>query len=341
MADYTTREMIEALDQTMPVRSFLTRTFFPKSNLHIAELIELDVRKGKRKMAPFVAPRKGGKVMVREGFKTNLIKTPKIAPQRAITVDDITKRGIGENTYSKKTPEERADELLAKDMTDLQDAIERRKEWEAREVILGGKFTAIDEEEGLDVQVDFNFSNKEVLSGTALWSNSGSNPVAVLKAKRRLIIQKTGKAPDIVLLASDVVDTFLNNPNVQKAMDIRNLNNVVVEPKVIDPAVTYIGKIAELALELYSYDEWFLDDDDVEQPMLPSGTVILGHSDGIGSFEYGAVTQMEKGEHITYEAEIVPKVWADDDNDVKMLRMTSRPVPRPDDVDSWYVLDVL
>ncbi|WFR55363.1 major capsid protein [Anaerocolumna sp. AGMB13025] len=341
MPDYTTREMLDALEQTPPVRTFLSRTFFPGSNTHVAETIEIDVKKGKRKMAPFVSPRKGGKVMVRDGFKTNTIKTPKIAPERAITVDDITKRSIGENVYTRRTPEEREDELLAQDMTDLQEAIERRKEWEAREVLLSGNFRVVDEEEGLDVQVDYNFTNKEILAGEETWDKESSEPIDLLSEKRRYIIQKTGISPDIIIMAADAAKAFMKHPKVREAMDIRNLKNVVIEPLIIDPALTFIGKISEIGCEIYTYDEWYLDDDGDEQPIIPEGTVIIASSKGIGSFEYGAVTQMEEGKFITYEAEVVPKMWPDNENEVKKLRMTSRPVPRPYDVDSWYVLTVL
>ena len=115
MPDYTTREMADAIDQTPPVRGFFQKTFFPSEQTHVTEKVEFDVRKGKRIMAPFVSPRRGGKVITRQGWKTNQFTTPKIAPERVLTVDDISSRAIGENIYSRRTPEEREDELLAKD----------------------------------------------------------------------------------------------------------------------------------------------------------------------------------------------------------------------------------
>ena len=105
--DYTTREMLQALEQRKPIHRFLTN-FFPTHNFHVAELLEIDVKKGKRKLAPFVAPRINGEIMEREGFTTHSLRTPKIAPERPMTIDDIVKRGFGENIYSTKTPEERA-----------------------------------------------------------------------------------------------------------------------------------------------------------------------------------------------------------------------------------------
>lgn len=119
MAEYTTREMVEAIELAPPVRNFLTRTFFPRERTHVAEKIEVDVKKGKRVMAPFVSPRIGGKVITRQGFQTNEFTTPRIAPERVMTIDDISKRTLGENVYSKKTPSEREDELLVDGLTPL------------------------------------------------------------------------------------------------------------------------------------------------------------------------------------------------------------------------------
>ena len=42
MPDLTTREMMEAIDQTPPVRTFLQKTFFPGEQTHITEKVEFD-----------------------------------------------------------------------------------------------------------------------------------------------------------------------------------------------------------------------------------------------------------------------------------------------------------
>ena len=340
MPDYTTREMMDAIDQTPPVRTFLQNTFFPGEQTHIAEKIEFDVRKGKRVMAPLVSPRVGGKVITRQGFHTNSFTTPKIAPERPLTIDDISTRAIGEAVYSQKTPAEREDELLSKDMTDLEEAIARRKEWMCRQILYEGKIDVVDEEEGVDVQIDFGFTNITVLTSDQDWALSTVNPLPTLRAIRKKIIKATGKAPDIAIFSSDVIEKFLKNPFIEKAMNVLNMKNVVIEPRVIDPALTFYGRIAELDLDIYTYDEWFLNDEGEDEAMIPEGTVLMGHSDGEGQVEYGAVTQMEDKKFCTYEGRLVPKQYADEKNEVKMLRLTSRPLPRPFDVESWAVIYV-
>ncbi|WP_300773004.1 major capsid protein [uncultured Acetatifactor sp.] len=338
MAEYTTREMVEAIEIAPPVRNFLTRTFFPRERTHRTEKVEFDIRKGKRIMAPFVSPRIGGKVITRNGFQTYDFTTPRLAPERVMTVDDISKRGLGENVYSKKTPSEREDDLLADDLKDLDESIQRRLEWMCRQILFEGKLDVVDAEAGVDFQVDYGFENIFVLTSERYWSLSTVNPVPLLKEKRRKIIKDTGKAPNVMIFASDLIEVFLDNPFIKEAMDIRNLQNIEMKPRIVDDALTYYGKIAELGLEIYSYEEFFLNDDGEEEGIIPSGSCIMAHSEGEGSIEYGLITQMEDKKYQSYEAKQVPKVYCNENSDVKMLRLTSRPLPRPENVEGWCVI---
>jgi hypothetical protein len=338
MAEYTTREMIEAIEFTPPVRNFLTRTFFPMENTHRAEKIEFDIKKGKRIMAPFVSPRIGGKVITRQGFQTKEFTTPRLAPERVLTVDDISTRSIGENVYSKRTPSEREDELLAQDYKDLDESIQRRLEWMSRQVLFEGKLDVTDEEAGVDFQIDYGFTNIVVLTSDKYWSLSTVNPLPGLKEYRRNVIKDTGKAPNVLIFSSDLIDVFISNPFVKDSMDIKNLTNIEIRPRIIDDALTYYGKIADLGMEIYSYDEFFLDDEGNEEGIIPAGSCLMAHAEGIGSVEYGLITQMEDKKFYSYEAKEVPKIYCDDKSDVKMFRLTSRPLPRPHDVQSWYVI---
>ena len=331
---YSTRTMMTAISLMKPVYTFLRDTFFPNVETYVTEHVDVDFKKGKRKMAPFVAPRIGGVIMDRQGFVTNTYKIPKIAPERVITQDDIKNRGMGEAIYSQKTPEERAKELLASDLIELDDYITRREEWMCRETLFNGK--VIMTGEGFEQVVDYGFTNKEALSGSALWTDLNSDPVTYLKNKRLAIIQKTGKAPDICVMASDVVDTFIQHPKVKELLDIQRLNVGSIEPSIKDPSLTFIGKLPSVGIEIYSYDEWFVDDDGVEKPMVPTGTILLG-SRKSNKIVYGAITQIEKGEFVTIEGMRIPKSWVDEDNEIRKVRLSARPLPVPGDIDSWYV----
>jgi hypothetical protein len=343
---YSTKTMIAAITSMPPVSTFLRDTFFPVANdeTFVTEEVWFDYKKGKRKMAPFVAPRVGGITMDRQGFRTDKYSAPRIAPQRILTIDDIVKRGMGENLFSQRTPAQRQQELLAKDLIELDEMITRREEWMARELLVNGKITMkgfIDTQGSKFVEdvVDFGFTNKVALAGEAKWDQATSKKYENLKEWRLSVIQKTGQAPNMVIMAQDVLALFLGDAVIQKKMDTRNMNFGEINPVVKDPALTYIGRLTELGLELYTYDEWFIDDDDVEKSIIPSKTLIMAKKN-IGKFCYGAVTQMENDNFITYEGKRIPKQWADNQNEQKMIRISSRPVPQPFDIDSWYVAQV-
>jgi hypothetical protein len=338
---YSTRTMMAAIDKMLPVNTFFMDTFFSNVETYPTEQIDVDFRKGKRKMAPFVAPRVGGITMDRQGFTTRSYTPPKIAPQRVLTKDDISTRAMGENVYSTRTPEERAAQILGKDLSELDEMISRREEWMCREIIINGKCVMkgfVDDKDSntIDQEVDYGFTNKETLISAAKWDQATSNKLADLKRWRLIPIKKSGKAPTVCIMSSDVADLFLADPVVQNMFDKNKIKVGDITPTIVNEAVTFIGRIVSLGLDLYTYDEWYVDDAGVEQPMMPAKTLILGRP-GMAKRIYGAVTQMDKGEFYTYEGERVPKSWADEENEVKMLKITSRPLPVPEDVDDWYV----
>lgn len=338
---YSTRTMMAAIDKMLPVNTFFMDTFFSRVETYPTEAIDVDFRKGKRKMAPFVAPRVGGITMDRQGFVTKSYTPPKIAPKRVLTKDDISTRAMGENVYSTITPEERAAQILGKDLSELDEMITRREEWMCREIAINGKCVMkgfVDDKDSntIDQEVDYNFTNKETLISGAKWDQSTSKKLSDLKRWRLAVIQKTGKAPTVCIMASDVAEQFISDPEVQTMFDKNKIKVGDITPTIVNDAVTFIGRITSLGLDLYTYDEWYVDDAGVEQPMMPTKTLMLARP-GMAKRIYGAVTQMEKGDFYTYEGERVPKQWADEENEVKMIKITSRPLPVPEDVDDWYV----
>ncbi|PWK16068.1 major capsid protein [Tumebacillus permanentifrigoris] len=343
---YTPRTMMGAVRQMMPVNTFLKTTFFGGvAKTFVTEVIDIDYYKGRRKMAPFVSPRLAGKVMERDGFQTQTYKPPLIKPLRPITSEDLKQRGAGENLYATKSPDERALELLAEDMIYLDDSITRREEWMCSQVMFHGKVHMIGE--GVDQMLDYGFTNKVTLLGAEKWDSSESDPIEDLEDWRLDIIQKSGITPDTVVMSTDVVRTFVKHPKVKEVMDNLRIKLGQIEPRQLPNGVTYIGSITSLGLDIYSYNEWYLDDETdpanpVEVPMVPAGTVCMASTRVQASIHYGAVTLMDtKSEQFsTYEGERIPDSWVEKNPAQRWLQMNSRPLPVPQNVESWLVAKV-
>lgn len=342
MNRYETLTMLEAVNQIMPVHTFLRDAFFPHEldKTYPTEKLEIDFKKGKRNMAPFVAPKVGGVTIEREGYETSQISAPRIAPQRSLTIDDLSLRALGESVISPRTPADREAEILADDFSEMSDMIDRREEWMIRELLFNGKVPVkgyVDANGKNTVDMEINYGKKEKENAT--WTKT-SDILGDLRKWRTEIIQKTGKAPSMLVLASEVVDILLNSDQVGKMFDLKNVNIGSINPVIQNESVTFVGKITSLGLDVYSYDEWYVDEKGNEQPMIPTGHVLMGNR-STGSVKYAVVTQVENKAFKSYEATKVPKIWVDEANDSKMIRLTSRPVPVPFDIESWIVAKVV
>lgn len=333
---FDTRTMLEAVRQIQPVRTFLRDTFFTNWRTFDTEYVDVDIVKGKRRMAPFVSPKVGGKVVERLGYQTNIYKAPMLAPKLPTTAEQLLKRLPGEELYSGMSPEERAAEQLGRDLAELDEIITRREEWMCAQAIFAGQIHVVGE--GVDEIIDFGLTNREALAGTDLWSDPGSNPPADLKRWRLAIVKESGINPDTVIMASDVVDAFLGHAGVQKLLDLRLVDTGQINPQQLPNGATYIGRIAELGVNIYSYDEWYLDDDGVEKPMVPEKTVLMASTNARFDLVYGAYIDMELG---TFAQPRVARSWVEKDPSVRWVQMISRPLPVPQHIDSLYVATVL
>lgn len=345
MADLFDARTMGALVQRIPRKgTFLRGTFFKNTETFPTESIEVDFKKGNRKMAPFVHPKVGGKTVENEGYQTSIYTPPLMAPNLLTTAGDLLKRLAGENPYSGKTPAERAIEKLGRDMEKLEDMIARREEWMAAQAIFTGKIPV--KGEGLDYEIDFNFTNKETLS-TKKWNTKDADPIEDLKAWRKKV-QETGAVNcDVCIMASDVVSLFLNNEKVQKALDVKAYDLAKIAPKELPDGATYVGTIHGLGMDIYEYNEMYLDDftdpnSPVTLPLVPQKTVTLLSTAAEYSRYYGAVTILDEDgkTFVTVEGEMVPETWTERNPARQFLQLNSRFIPVPHEVDSWLVATV-
>ncbi len=342
---YEPRTMMQAVRSMMPVHTFLKDRFFSNEVTFPTKTVDVDFTKGKRKMAPFVHEKIGSKTVDNQGYKTNTFTPALVAPDKVTTADDLMHRLPGEDLYGGMSPEERAAIKLGQDFAELDEMITRREEWMCAQALFTGKVPVIGE--GMNYDIDFNFTNKETLSGTSLWSDAGSTPLQDLKDWHEQVQISGGVNANVCLMARDVVSTFMDHDEVQKQLDTQNLRIGAIDPQQLPNGVTYIGRIKELGLEIYQYNEYFLDDftdpdNPTEKPLVPAGNVALLSDRARYSMAYAANTIIqEDGAFVTVEGPRVPDSWISKKPARRFLQINSKPLPIPHEVDSWFVAKVL
>lgn len=341
------RTMLALVERMAKPKTYLRDTFFKNKVTFPTEKVDVDFRKGHRKLAPFVHKKIGGKIVENSGYQTKEFSPPLVAPDKITTAFDLVTRSAGENIYSGKTPEQRAGEKLVRDLAELEDMITRREEFMCSQALFFGQIEVIGE--GFEEVIDFGFTNKETLSGTDKWSDPSSNPYGDLKRWIRQVQIKGMVNPDVVVMSSDVVDSFINHQSIKDILNIRNLYiGEVRTAKELPNGVSYVGTLSGLNVDIYEYNEYYLDDftdseNPVTKPLVPDGTVALLSTAAQYNMAYGAITIIDKdsGSFVTYESERVPDQWIEKRPDRQFLSLSSKPLPIPREVDSWFIAKVL
>lgn len=342
---YDLRTLLETQRQLMPLRTFLRDTFTVKGKTFPTQSVEIEYMKGRRRVAPYVSDLLPGKVVSRDARQIKTFTPALIKPARPITAIDLNQRSFGENPYSLRTPEERAEEILADDIVDLNNQIIRREEVALSELIFTGKVTQVGE--GVEQVLDYNLTNKEILTGAALWTVG--SPVTNLQAWQQAVARESGGNVGVLVMAPDVVMPFLENPSIQKLLDNKGFTLGSIAPRPSVGGATYIGRLNYPGVDIWSYNEWYLDDNDLDgqgnpkqKPMIPAGYVAYLPTEASFRVHYGAITVMgDDDQFVTIEGERVPYSWAQKSPAQRWLEIHSRPLPVPQNVDGWFVAKVI
>jgi hypothetical protein len=338
---FSTRAMLEMLDSMLPPRTFLRDNFFADTENPLTEHVDIDIRRGKRRMAAFVHPNHPGQMVQRDGYRTETYTPPFIKPKRVTTAEDVLKRRPGEGIYGAKSPDERAREILSRDLIELDDMITRREEWMAAQALFAGKVVC--KGEGVDETVDFGLQNTHnvTLASGARWGDSGVDILETLRTWMMVPVKDSGIGPTDIIFGTKAWNVFRKDAAVQSALDCKNMNIGAIDPSIRNDGTIYQGYLTEVACRLWTYAEWYLDDGDLDssgdpktKPMVPESKILMVSRGLSGVRLYGAVVDAEDG---TVAAARVPKSWTEHDPSLRLLQVRSRPLLVPKEIDSVFV----
>lgn len=333
---FETRTMLRALEQSQPPKTFLLDMFFPTIQQSDTDTVDIDIIKGKRKLAPFVAPMHEGKVIVDDGYHTDTFKPPYIKAKKVTTAMDMLKRAPGNTIYQNDlSPSQKAAQKLGSDLRELQDMITRREEWMAAQALTKGKIHV--QGEGVNQVIDFqmNPSHKEVMANNQKWSEPTSDPFRDLRRWQEKIVQDSGLVARTAVLGRDVLNALLDHKKVQKIFDNQRMQMGQIDPKSLPNGAKFWGIIDDI--ELYSYNEWYIDDLGHEQPMIPENIIILGAQNARTARHYGSIHDLEASAAVRY----FPKSWTMEDPSVRYVMLQSAPLVIPHQVDAFMSIQAV
>ena len=199
---------------------------------------------------------------------------------------------------------------------------------------------------GVSQNIDFGMSNShKVTLGTGVkWTDTGINPLTDIATWKTLIAKDSFLSADIVIMGAGAAKAFINNAEVQKNLDIRNIDLGVIRPQELPSGAKYIGSDRLNGVDYYTYEGYYVDPTTgVQTPFVPNGAVLLASKSARTSMMYGAVTIADENTKalLTYAMSRVPDSWVSKKPAARFIQLNSRPLPVPHDIDGFVVATVI
>lgn len=335
MADLFSTDTLQAIVEDLRVpRSGFAQRHFNVVSQDESEEIHFDIDNKPRRMAPFVSPLVGGKVVQSRGFRTDTFKPAYVKDKRTFHPGRAVKRIKGERIGGGQfSPEQRMQILLAQDLEDQLDMLERRMEWMAVQALYGGKVTVVGEQYPA-VVVDFgrDANHTVVKAAGTKWGDAGVKPLDDLQDWSDRMVKTTGVAMTEVTMTVDVWKVFRADADVKSRLDRWRGNSTLQADAHQQEGRVFQGMVDQFAI--YTYSGWVIDPDTgVEGSILPDGSVIGTAGDAVeGVRHHGAILDHD----VLQALEYFPKSWVEQDPSVRYLLMQTAPLLVPYRVNATF-----
>lgn len=346
--DYTkTADLLAAYKQERPKTTFLKDTYFPDGTAFGTDEVLVEYKQGRRVLAPFVSPEINGKVMKRNGYTAKAFQPAMIQPKRALSIDDLKKKGFGEAYYQQLTPAERAVQITIDDLNELRDMIDLRKEQMAAEILQSNalSMTYYTDDNTLTETKNIAFytgnSNPSAYTIQTKWDQNGCDILGDLKAMA-VDLQHNGLPAIDVLVGSEVAEVMMTNSVIKDLLDNRRYELGKFEPEELYPDVTLMGVLNCYGkkLRIIEYLGSYEAADGSNVDFINSKKVIVT-APACGVTNYGAITQIDYGQadFTTYAEKEVPLYEVKDQTRSVILK--SAPLVQPKNLSPFRVATAL
>lgn len=338
MSDYyEPRYLRAAIEKIQPARLFFRNRFFSESITFPTKTVTFEYAKNPRALLPYANEYLPAPNVRRNPYQSLTFTAPLLSGSRTITPDTLASKLMGELPYnSGMSPEDRAREIAVRDLMELTDQLYRQEEYMCARVKQDGKLTI--DGDGISAEVNYQFTQIENVTSGNKWTASYDILGKLAKVAREL--RKNGVNPDTMIVGHEVSEAINTNEGILKLRHDEYVN--IPAPDSLEDGITYLCQIRApgIYVNVYEYDEYYTDKDGNLIPMIDPKTVIIQSSRESNLMLHGAITYIPEGsrDYVTEMSEYVPYVVTSHDPAVRKLIVSSRVLPMPRDIESWYVL---
>lgn len=313
--------------------------FFPETDEQETKKIYFDKETVSRRVTPFVAPVRSGRVVERRGFETDSFEPAYVKDKRVFEPDEFVEvRRAGERIGGEMSPASRRDQALTREMDDQREMFARREEQMAAELLRTGAVTVQGDgfpTRNVDFQRDASLTVTE--SGTDLWSDSAANPVDLLEDYAQLMADANGGAATDVVMAQNVWQVARTKQAVKDALNREFAQQSNIELGPMAGKVRLIGQLGDF--RIWVYTATYIDESGSTQKFVPDNYLYMVNAEDLmGVRTYGIIRDEDAG---LESLRFFEKSWTEEDPSVRYLLFQSAPLLVPYRVDCTLSAQVL
>ena len=338
VSTYQTADLI-GVQRRIPQPVNFWRSKFTRVYTSTAEKIMFDeLGEEDRRLAPFVAPLRQGRVMRELGYTTKSFKPAYLKPKHILRPDMVLTRSAGEAIGGSLSPAQRRDARVAEIMRMQRAMIERREDWMAFQAIAFGAVTVEGDDYPTQV-VDFarDASLTYTLAGNFRWDVSGAlgstaDVLGDIKTARTNAYNLGSVPVNTLVFGANAFARFCEDTTVTDLLkrDVRNgssdfraatLN--AGEPWAYEGTIRGGGG-GQGGFDLWTFQGTYRDDAGAATALMNTNDVVgIGDFDGVRA--YGAILDLDSLEAV----EMFPKMWPEKDPSAEFLMTQSAPLLVP------------
>lgn len=332
---FSTNVLLGVINSLVTSQQWFLDRYFPIASYSETKLISFDVIDKTRRLAPFVSPVVAGKVITSQGITTKFFEPAYIKDKRVFNSKRALTRSAGEPFGGNLSGMQRMQAVLANDLLDQVEMVDRRLELMATDALRTGKAVITGDEYPT---VEVNFGRKASLTvkltGSKRWNQAGSTPLKDIRDWSLVMFKASGAMPIDVVHDIDSWTVFSEHPDIREFLN-RLRGNSSNEEVQFQQGGTFMGRID--GMNHFVYVDYFIDplekNDDPEKPFLPSGTVMLLTPQILGTRAFGAIEDEDAGfQSLSH----FPKSWTEKDPSARYLLMQSAPLIVPTRVNASF-----
>lgn len=326
---YDTQLLLGMMEHIEQPSNYFLDSFFTRTILSDQQYINFEKMGNSRKLAPLVVPTAQGKPIYSRASKVQQFQPAYIKVKDALVPTDVIKKLPGQLASNvMMSPQARKDILVNDMLRQHLEAIARREEFMAAEAIIKGQISLVDDsypDTGI-ISFERDPGHSIILTGLTRWDQSGSDILGNLIDWARLMtIAQHGGSPTRITFGANAWTAFVRDPETKEQLDtqMRGTNATFTTGLTGQNDVVFKGTYG--GMELYLYQGYYTDENDVSVPLMSPDEVLLSSNNVMGIRAYGAIFDFDS---LNVQQRFT-KMWPNEDPSVEYVMTQTAPLMIP------------